>query len=135
MLTAWQSGHACEEEDTKPGRMLKTDCFTPRQTSSVSELFTSGPDKGSITLSKEKFRKDRLQRPPAPSSEGLAGGGCLMTTSRVGRMRLSCFGSAVGNRTQGEAWGEKDVLLCGLLFWALFISNNSQAGKQSREAT
>lgn len=72
--------------------------------------------------------RQTVQRPPA-------GGGCLMTTSRVGRMRLSCFGSAVGNRTQGEAWGEKDVLLCGLLFWALFISDNSQAGRQSGEAT
>ena len=42
-----------------------------------------------------------VYRPPPPSSEVLVGGGRLMTTSRAGRMRPSCFDSASKLQSSG----------------------------------
>lgn len=139
-LTAWQSWSVPEGEAQDQGVMSSYPDLRPGKTPPCWRVLCKGRGKApSLPAKEEKLRTGCAQAPP-PCTELLDGGGCLVTTSKGGRTRLSCFGSAPklqssgGNRTQGDAQGEKDVLLRRLLFWTLFISDTSQLGRQSREA-
>lgn len=120
-------------KDTKMSSNLRICCCIPWQAPWVGAIHLRA-GKGSIALS----QGEKSKLPPA--SQERLGRGLTAADSfqdRKNEMELFwlCLPTAeLGNRTQGDAQGEEDVLLCGLLFWALFIWDISQPGRQSMEA-